>query len=119
MTTARWGRIVLVSSVGAWIGAAGQANYAASKTGLLGMARALAREAGPRNVTVNVVAPGVIATELIEAMAPALQERWVSQVPAGRMGTPDEVAATIGFLCSERAGHITGAFVPVDGGLVA
>ena len=119
MTAARWGRIVLVSSVGAWIGAAGQANYAASKTGLLGMARALAREAGPRNVTVNVVAPGVIATELIEAMAPQLQERWVSQVPAGRMGSPDEVAAAIGFLCSEQAGHITGAVVPVDGGLVA
>ena len=119
MTAARWGRIVLVSSVGAWIGAAGQANYAATKTGLLGLARALAREVGPRHVTVNVVAPGVIATELIDAMAPALQERWVAQVPAGRMGTAEEVAATIAFLCSEQAGHITGALVPVDGGLVA
>jgi NAD(P)-dependent dehydrogenase (short-subunit alcohol dehydrogenase family) len=119
MASARWGRLVLVSSVGAWVGAAGQANYAATKTGLLGMARALAREAGPRGVTVNVVAPGVIDTELIAAMSPALQERWRKQVPAGRMGRPEEVAATIAFLCSERAAHITGALVPVDGGLVA
>jgi NAD(P)-dependent dehydrogenase (short-subunit alcohol dehydrogenase family) len=119
MTSARWGRLVLVSSVGAWVGAAGQANYAATKTGLLGLARALAREAGPRGVTVNVVAPGVIDTELIAAMSPALQERWRAKVPAGRMGRPEEVAATIAFLSSERAGHITGALVPVDGGLVA
>ena len=119
MASARWGRLVLISSVGAWVGAAGQASYAASKTGLLGMARALAREVGPRGVTVNVVAPGVIATELIAAMAPTLQERWVAQVPAGRMGSPDEVASTISFLCSEQAGFVTGALVPVDGGLVA
>ncbi len=119
MTQARWGRLVLVSSVGAWLGAAGQANYAATKTGLLGLARSLAREAGPRGVTVNVVAPGVIDTELIAAMAPALQERWRAQAPADRMGRPDEVAATIAFVCSDRAGHITGALVPVDGGLVA
>lgn len=119
MTDARWGRLVLISSIGGWVGAAGQANYAATKTGLLGLARSLAREAGPRGTTVNVVAPGVIATELIEAMAPRLQERWVAQVPAGRMGTPAEVAATVAFLCSERAGFVTGALVPVDGGLVA
>ncbi|MCU1356900.1 MAG: 3-oxoacyl-[acyl-carrier-protein] reductase [Acidimicrobiales bacterium] len=119
MAPARWGRLVLVSSVGAWVGAAGQANYAATKTGLLGMARALAREAGPRGITVNVVAPGVIATELIEAMAPRLQERWTAQVPAGRMGTPSEVAAAIGFLCSDGAAFVTGALVPVDGGLVS
>ena len=119
MAPARWGRLVLVSSVGAWVGAAGQANYAATKTGLLGMARALAREAGPRGITVNVVAPGVIATELIEAMAPRLQERWTAQVPAGRMGTPAEVAAAIGFLCSDEAAFVTGALVPVDGGLVS
>ena len=119
MATARWGRLVLVSSVGAWIGAAGQASYAASKTGLLGLARALAREVGPRGVTVNVVAPGVIETELIAAMAPQLQERWVAQVPAGRMGAPAEVAAAISFLCSEQGGFVTGALVPIDGGLVA
>jgi 3-oxoacyl-[acyl-carrier protein] reductase len=119
MTSARWGRLVLVSSVGAWVGAAGQANYAASKTGLLGMARALAREAGSRGVTVNVVAPGVISTELIAAMPEHLQERWVAQVPAARMGTPEEVAAAIAWLCSEDAAFVTGALVPVDGGLVA
>lgn len=119
MAAAGWGRLVLISSVGGWVGAAGQANYAATKTGLLGLARALAREAGPRGTTVNVVAPGVTATELLTAMAPRLQERWVAQVPAGRMGTPAEVAAAVGFLCSERAGFVTGALVPVDGGLVA
>ena len=119
MTAARWGRLVLVSSVGAWVGAAGQANYAASKTALLGLARSLAREAGPRHVTVNVVAPGVIHTELIAAMSPTLQDRWTAQVPAGRMGAPAEVAAAIAYLCSEPAGFITGALVPVDGGLVA
>ncbi len=119
MASARWGRLVLVSSVGGWIGNAGQANYAASKAGQLGMARALAREVGPRGVTVNVVAPGAVRTELIEAMSPKLQARFVELTPADRLAEPDEVAAVIGFLASERAGAITGALVPVDGGCVA
>ncbi|WP_421118973.1 SDR family oxidoreductase [Aquihabitans daechungensis] len=119
MVAARWGRVVLVSSVGGWIGIPGQASYAASKAGLLGMARSLASEVARRGVTVNVVAPGPITTELIEGMAPRLQDRFLDQAPAGRMGEPDEVAATIAYLASERSGAITGALVPVDGGVLA
>lgn len=119
MAERRWGRVVLVSSVGGWHGNSGQANYAASKSGQLGLARALAREVGPRGVTVNVVAPGAIATELITAMSPKLQERWRSMVPAERMGTAEEVASAIAYLASEPAGAITGALVPVDGGWLA
>ena len=119
MVEGRWGRVVLVSSVGGWIGIPGQASYAASKAGMLGMARSLASEVARRGVTVNVVAPGPITTELIEAMAPQLRERFLDQAPAGRMGEPDEVAATIAYLTSERAGAVTGALVPVDGGVLA
>jgi 3-oxoacyl-[acyl-carrier protein] reductase len=119
MAEARWGRVVLISSVGGWHGNAGQANYAAAKSGQLGMARALAREVGPRGVTVNVVAPGAVRTELIESMNPKMQARWEAQVPAGRMGTPEEIAAAVAFLASDEAGSITGALVPVDGGWLA
>lgn len=119
MASRRWGRLLIVSSVGGWYGNAGQANYAAAKSGQLGMARALAREVGPRGVTVNVVAPGAVRTELIEAMSPKLQERWRRMVPAQRMGEPDEVAAAISFLASDGAGFVTGALVPVDGGWLA
>jgi 3-oxoacyl-[acyl-carrier protein] reductase len=119
MAARRWGRVIVVSSVGGWFGNAGQANYAAAKSGQLGMARALAREVGPRNVTVNVVAPGAVRTELIEAMSPKLQARWLAMVPAQRMGEPDEIAAAVEYLASERAGFVTGALVPVDGGWLA
>lgn len=119
MSERRWGRVVVISSVGGWHGNSGQANYAASKSGQLGMARALAREVGPRGVTVNVVAPGAVQTELISAMSPKLQERWRSMVPAGRMGTPEEVASAVAYLASESAGAVTGALVPVDGGWLA
>lgn len=119
MAQRRWGRLIIVSSVGGWHGNSGQASYAASKAGQLGMARALAREVGPRGVTVNVVAPGAVQTELISAMSPRLQERWRSMVPAQRMGSAGEIASTIAFLASDRAGFTTGALVPVDGGWLA
>jgi 3-oxoacyl-[acyl-carrier protein] reductase len=119
MAEARWGRLLFISSVGGWYGNAGQANYAAAKSGQLGMARALAREVGPRGVTVNVLAPGAVRTELIESMNPKLQARWEAMVPAGRMAGPDEVASAVAFLTSEAAASITGALVPVDGGWLA
>ncbi|HEY4375618.1 MAG TPA: 3-oxoacyl-ACP reductase FabG [Acidimicrobiales bacterium] len=119
MVARRWGRIILVSSVGGWVGAPGQANYAASKTALLGLARSLAREVGSRSVTVNVVAPGIVDTELVAPMADRIRDRWLSLVPAGRTGTPDEVAAVVEFLASDHAAFVTGALVPVDGGILA
>lgn len=119
MTRRRWGRLVLVSSAGGWYGFAGQANYAAAKAGLTGMARALAREVGPRQVTVNVVVPGPIDTELISAMPPRFLESWIPLVPAQRLGSVNEVASTIAYLASERSGAVTGALVPVDGGMLS
>jgi 3-oxoacyl-[acyl-carrier protein] reductase len=117
MMKARWGRVVFVSSVVAATGGPGQANYAAAKAGQVGLARSLAREFGSRAITVNVVAPGPIETEMFAAVDDARREAVVGAVPAGRTGTPEEVAATITFLCSEGAAYITGAVVPVDGGL--
>jgi NAD(P)-dependent dehydrogenase (short-subunit alcohol dehydrogenase family) len=117
MMKARWGRIVLVSSVGAYIGAPGQANYAASKAGLIGLARAIAREYGPRGITANVVAPGPIDTDMLATMPEDRRAALGSQVPVGRIGSVDEVAAAVTFLASEPAAYITGAVVPVDGGL--
>jgi 3-oxoacyl-[acyl-carrier protein] reductase len=117
MMKARWGRIVLVSSVGAYIGAPGQANYAASKAGLIGLARSIAREYGPRGITANVVAPGPIDTDMLATMPEDRRAALGSQVPVGRIGSVDEVAAAVTFLASEPAAYITGAVVPVDGGL--
>ncbi len=117
MMRGRYGRIVNVSSVSGQTGQAGQANYSAAKAGLLGLSRAVARELAPRNITCNVVAPGPIVT----AMTDGLPEEWHSwaeqTVPLGRLGTPEEVGAVVTFLCSEAAGYVTGALVPVDGGL--
>jgi 3-oxoacyl-[acyl-carrier protein] reductase len=111
------GRIVLVSSVGAFVGLPGQANYAASKAGLVGMARALAREVASRQITVNVVAPGIVTTDMTAALGEARVAELGAMVPLGRAATPDEVAAAVGFLASEEAGYVTGAVLPVDGGL--
>jgi 3-oxoacyl-[acyl-carrier protein] reductase len=117
MVRARWGRLVFVGSVVATTGQAGQANYAASKAGLVGLARSMAREVASRQITVNVVAPGPVDTEML-ARAGDEQRALIAQaVPLGRIATPDEVAAVVRFLASDEAGYITGATVPVDGGL--
>jgi 3-oxoacyl-[acyl-carrier protein] reductase len=117
MMKARWGRIIVVSSVGAYIGAPGQSNYAASKAGLIGLARSIAREYGPRGITANVVAPGPIATDMLDSMPEDRRAALSAQVPIGRVGTVEEVAAAVTFLASEPAAYITGAVIPVDGGL--
>ncbi len=111
------GRIVFVSSVGAFVGLPGQANYAASKAGLVGMARAIAREVGSRHITVNVVAPGLIDTDMTASLGSERVAAMTSQVPLGRAGTAADVAAVVGFLASDAAAYVTGAVVPVDGGL--
>ena len=117
MIRAHAGRIVLVSSVGAFVGLPGQANYAASKAGLVGLARALAREVASRDVTVNVVAPGLVDTEMTQALGADRLELLAAQVPLGRVASPAEVAGVVGFLASPDAAYVTGAVVPVDGGL--
>ncbi len=119
MARRRWGRVVFVGSVGGAYGLGGQTSYSASKAALLGLARSLAREVGPRGVTVNVVAPGPIDTELIAGMSASLRERWRGLTPAGRMGRPAEVAGAISFLASDGGGAITGTLLPVDGGFLA
>jgi 3-oxoacyl-[acyl-carrier protein] reductase len=111
------GRIIFVSSVGAFVGLPGQANYAASKAGLVGMARAMAREVGSRQITVNVVAPGLIDTDMTAALGADRVAVMTGQVPLGHAGSVHDVAAVVGFLASDAAAYVTGAVVPVDGGL--
>ncbi|MBA0050511.1 3-oxoacyl-[acyl-carrier-protein] reductase [Streptomyces sp. AJS327] len=117
MLRARKGRIVLLSSVVGLLGSAGQANYAASKAGLVGFARSLARELGSRGITCNVVAPGFVDTDMTRALNDEQRSGILQQVPLGRYAEPEEVAATVRFLSSEEAAYITGAVIPVDGGL--
>jgi 3-oxoacyl-[acyl-carrier protein] reductase len=117
MLRARWGRIILIGSVVGQIGSAGQVNYAASKAGLLGFARSLARELAPRGITVNVVSPGPIDTDMLRALDDERREALTAIVPLGRVGEAEEVAAAVAFLASDAAAYITGANLPVDGGL--
>jgi 3-oxoacyl-[acyl-carrier protein] reductase len=117
MMRGRWGRIVFISSVSGLGGQAGQANYAASKAGLIGLARSLAKEFASRNVTVNVIAPGPIETDMLAALNEAQVGALVDMVPLGRAGSPEELAAAVEFLVSEDAGYVTGTVLPVDGGL--
>ena len=117
MLRARKGRIIYVSSVVGLLGAAGQANYAASKAGLVGLARSLARELGSRSITVNVVAPGPVSTDMTAALGEDRLADITAAVPLARMAEPDEIAGVVTFLASQDAGYITGAVIPVDGGL--
>ena len=117
MIRARRGRIVLISSVVALSGGAGQVNYAASKAGLIGFARSLARELGGRQVTVNVVSPGLVETDMTAVLPEGRRQEILAAVPLGRMASPDEVAEVVRFVASEEAGYVTGAVIPVDGGL--
>ena len=117
MIRLRRGRVIMVSSVGGFIGSAGQANYAASKAGLVGMARSMAREVASRSITVNVIAPGLVETNMLAALGEEHMRAFEAQVPLGRVARPEEIAEAIGFLASDGAAYITGAVLPVDGGL--
>jgi 3-oxoacyl-[acyl-carrier protein] reductase len=117
MIRGRFGRIVFISSVVGQMGSAGQVNYAASKSGLVGMARSLARELGSRGITANVVAPGFVETDMTAELGEDLVKKYAEQIPLGRLGSVDDIAGTVEFLASDAAGYITGAVIPVDGGL--
>jgi len=117
MIRKRKGRIVLISSVVGLYGSPGQTNYAASKSGLVGLARSITRELGGRGITANVVAPGFIETEMTAVLPEDQKKAYLAGIPAGRFATPEEVASVVRFVASEDAGYITGAVIPVDGGL--
>jgi 3-oxoacyl-[acyl-carrier protein] reductase len=117
MIRQRSGRIICISSVVGQSGNAGQANYAASKAGLIGFAKAIALEVASRNITVNVIAPGMVETDMTRALAADARETWASKIPLGRLGTPDDVAAAVCFLASDEASYITGQVLGVNGGM--
>jgi NAD(P)-dependent dehydrogenase (short-subunit alcohol dehydrogenase family) len=117
MVRGRWGRMIFISSVVALLGSPGQVNYAASKAGLVGVARSITRELGSRNITANVVAPGYIQTELTADLPEQRQAEYRKAIPAGRFADPVEVAGAVTWLASDAAGYVTGAVIPVDGGL--
>ena len=117
MLRKHWGRMIFISSVVGMSGGAGQANYSSSKAGLVGLARSIARELGSRNITANVIAPGFVDTDMTRALPEARRDAIIAQVPLGRYASPDEIAAAVVFLASDGAAYISGAVLPVDGGL--
>lgn len=117
MTKARWGRIINISSVVSGMGNGGQSNYAAAKAGMEGFARSLAREVGSRSITVNSVAPGFIDTDMTRALNESQRSVMLEQIPLGRLGQAEEIAAVVSFLAGESAGYVTGATIPVNGGM--
>jgi len=117
MLRARWGRIIYISSVVAMNGGPGQVNYAASKAGLIGMARSITRELGSRNITANVITPGFIETDMTAGLSQDVKDKAFAQIPAGRFGATPEIAAAVTFLASDAAAYVNGAVLPVDGGL--
>jgi 3-oxoacyl-[acyl-carrier protein] reductase len=117
MLRARWGRLIFISSVVGHLGAAGQVNYAASKAGLVGVARSITRELGSRNITANVVAPGFVVSDMTDKLPEDVKQRYLAQIPAGRFAQPDEIAGAVTWLASDSAGYVSGAVIPVDGGV--
>lgn len=117
MLRARWGRMIFISSVVAHAGGAGQVNYAASKAGMVGIARSITRELGSRNITANVVAPGFVETDMTAVLSDDLRAKYLASIPAGRFAQPDEIAGACTWLASDAAGYVTGAVIPVDGGV--
>jgi 3-oxoacyl-[acyl-carrier protein] reductase len=118
MMKQRWGRIINIASVVGQMGNAGQSNYATSKAGMIGLTKTVARELAARNVTCNAIAPGYIATKMTEALSDEVRDGFTKQIPLQRMGTPEDIANAVAFLCSEEAGYITGATMPVNGGML-
>ena len=113
----RWGRVIFISSLSGRIGQIGQSSYAASKSALVGLSRSLAKEYASRNITVNVVAPGAVKTEMLEKLSDDQISEYIESIPLGRLGEPEEIGEIIAFLSSEQAAYITGSVIPVDGGL--